>query len=258
MKNCENCSLEHNGLYGSGRFCCTKCARSFSTKLKRHIINEKVSLSLKSVYAITPKKNIKRNQSKPSPETTLKRILSRGHTPIDQKPFTVCAICSKQTNSKTRKTCSTECYFSLLKQRSTANPRCGGAKHTHRTAIFNINNDKFTAESSYEVTLSQTLNDLNILWIRPSFLWYTDSKGIKRRYYPDFFLPQYNIYFDPKNDYLISKDVDKIYRTAEENNVSIYILSKNFLDKESIRKLVGDEGNAPSYSACKAGVLLLN
>ena len=29
---CENCGKEHNGNYGSGRFCCEKCAKSFSTK----------------------------------------------------------------------------------------------------------------------------------------------------------------------------------------------------------------------------------
>ena len=29
---CENCGKEHDGAYGSGRFCCSKCARSFSTK----------------------------------------------------------------------------------------------------------------------------------------------------------------------------------------------------------------------------------
>ena len=40
---CENCGSEHNGSYGSGRFCCEKCARGFSTKEKREEINEKVS-----------------------------------------------------------------------------------------------------------------------------------------------------------------------------------------------------------------------
>lgn len=29
---CENCNKQHNGSYGSGRFCNKKCARSFSTK----------------------------------------------------------------------------------------------------------------------------------------------------------------------------------------------------------------------------------
>lgn len=43
---CENCNLNHDGEYGSGRFCNNKCARGFSTKAKRKEINEKVSKSL--------------------------------------------------------------------------------------------------------------------------------------------------------------------------------------------------------------------
>ena len=44
---CENCNKEHNGSYGSGRFCMMKCARAFSSKEKRQEINAKVSLTLK-------------------------------------------------------------------------------------------------------------------------------------------------------------------------------------------------------------------
>lgn len=43
---CENCSIEHTGDYGSGRFCSCKCARGFSTKANRQDINLKVSKSL--------------------------------------------------------------------------------------------------------------------------------------------------------------------------------------------------------------------
>lgn len=46
IKICENCNSEHNGNYGSGRFCSTICARGFSTKNKRKEINEKISKSL--------------------------------------------------------------------------------------------------------------------------------------------------------------------------------------------------------------------
>lgn len=49
---CENCGCEHNGSYGSGRFCSIKCARSFSTKNKRKEINKKVSNSLKGFKTI--------------------------------------------------------------------------------------------------------------------------------------------------------------------------------------------------------------
>jgi len=45
---CENCNNIHNGEYGSGRFCSSKCARGFSTKIKRTEINRKVSNTLKS------------------------------------------------------------------------------------------------------------------------------------------------------------------------------------------------------------------
>ena len=47
---CENCEKEHDGSYGSGRFCSSKCARGFSTKAKRKEINEKLSKKLKKKY----------------------------------------------------------------------------------------------------------------------------------------------------------------------------------------------------------------
>lgn len=57
MKKCENCENEHNGSYGSGRFCSSKCARGFSTKANRNEISEKVSKKLIG-------RHVKRNISK--------------------------------------------------------------------------------------------------------------------------------------------------------------------------------------------------
>lgn len=44
---CDNCEGSHDGTYGSGRFCCEKCARGFATKARREEINARVALSLK-------------------------------------------------------------------------------------------------------------------------------------------------------------------------------------------------------------------
>lgn len=44
---CENCKSTNDRTYGSGRFCCEKCARGFSSKAKRKEINKKVSAKLK-------------------------------------------------------------------------------------------------------------------------------------------------------------------------------------------------------------------
>ena len=47
---CENCLSPHDGTYASGRFCSSKCSRSYSTKSKRALINEKVSVSLRKTH----------------------------------------------------------------------------------------------------------------------------------------------------------------------------------------------------------------
>lgn len=47
MNICENCKIEHDGNYGSGRFCGQYCARGFSTKKDRIKINEKIRKVLK-------------------------------------------------------------------------------------------------------------------------------------------------------------------------------------------------------------------
>lgn len=47
---CERCMNDHDGSYGSGRFCASKCARGFSTAEKRSDINTKVSKKLQRQF----------------------------------------------------------------------------------------------------------------------------------------------------------------------------------------------------------------
>lgn len=47
---CEYCEKEHDGSYGSGRFCSPKCARTFSTSKNKEEINRKRSDSIKKKY----------------------------------------------------------------------------------------------------------------------------------------------------------------------------------------------------------------
>lgn len=75
---CETCNREHQGTYGSGRFCSSKCARGYSTKAKRKEINAKVSLKLKgrpsSRDKLTPDKL--REISQKSKATWIKKLLN--------------------------------------------------------------------------------------------------------------------------------------------------------------------------------------
>ena len=46
MCKCEKCGKEHNGKYGSGRFCSEPCARSYSSNINRDETNIKVADTL--------------------------------------------------------------------------------------------------------------------------------------------------------------------------------------------------------------------
>jgi hypothetical protein len=73
---CENCGSNITVRYGSGRFCCEKCARSFSSSNNRLERNKKISYTLtknkdswkykqkeKNIYCINCFKKLKKGQA---------------------------------------------------------------------------------------------------------------------------------------------------------------------------------------------------
>jgi ribosomal protein L24E len=85
---CENCEDKHNGVYGSGRFCSSKCARGFSTKAKRKEINKKVRKPLikkicKECNLVFKVKNSKRKQIYCSKKCARLNITYYGHDKVD-------------------------------------------------------------------------------------------------------------------------------------------------------------------------------
>ncbi len=96
-------------------------------------------------------------------------------------------------------------------------------------------------ESSYEVETAKILDDLNIEWIkvRWGFVWKTEGVRSKR-YIPDFYLPKYDLYLDPKNDYLIIKDAEKIQLACEKNNIKVEVLDKKSITKEKILEILSN------------------
>lgn len=126
-----------------------------------------------------------------------------------------------------------------------------GHKHTNATKdilsekrISNLNKRKFFSkpeiykgihlDSSYESKVARELDANNILWERPSSITYFDDNGQRRRYLPDFYLPTYKVYLDPKNDWLIKKDFRKIQLVSEQNDITVLILDKDMLSWDKI------------------------
>lgn len=180
-----------------------------------------------------------RNESgwKPALESIAKMVAS---TKIynDSKPkytkISICKVCGKFFPG-TRKTCSTECCKKILSDLAKANPKLGGNKNTRAYGWYESKYaGKVWLESSYEYKVAKTLDENNINWIRPKYLSYGSKK-----YFPDFYLPVYDVYLDPKNDYLIPLDLPKINQVMMENNVTIHILTKHQLDWETIHNVLG-------------------
>jgi hypothetical protein len=95
--------------------------------------------------------------------------------------------------------------------------------------------EKVHFHSSYEIKVATDLEKNGIAWTRPGCLFWLDEQGIQHRYYPDFYLPKYNVFLDPKNDYLIRTDSEKIVRAASQNAVKVLILRSTELSWEKIQ-----------------------
>lgn len=67
----------------------------------------------------------------------------------------------------------------------------------------------FKFDSTWEDALAIRLDELDITWDRPAPIQY-NINGVTKNYFPDFYLPDYNTYIDPKNTYVITQQEEKI------------------------------------------------
>lgn len=66
-------------------------------------------------------------------------------------------------------------------------------------------------DSSWEECLAKRLDFLNVLWNRPKNpIQYQTNDGVNHFYFPDFYLPEYNIFLDPKNPAAIAAQKEKL------------------------------------------------
>lgn len=141
-----------------------------------------------------------------------------------KEKITYCCVCQKLfislTRDKPRLTCSDTCFRLLLSKNNKSNPNCGGETNYRKYRYKDI-----WMDSSWEVELAKFLDSHNITWLRSRkivFDW-IDSHQNNRRYYPDFYLPQYNLYLDPKNKYLFEKDKEKIAAVKAKHGINLLV-----------------------------------
>lgn len=168
--------------------------------------------------------NSKRIVTEEQKNKTSKALIGKKHTNRKnyRKPKLyehVCKICGKISylnwKQKNRKTCSRECMiYACVKTR----PYQNGSRKT--CWYYNKNTKKKELlESSWELEIAKLLDSKNIEWYRPSPISWIDSEKKTHLYFPDFYLPKYHLYLDPKNPYCMERDKEKLEIVSAKINL---------------------------------------
>lgn len=80
-------------------------------------------------------------------------------------------------------------------------------------------------DSSWEEILATRLDQINVDWVRPDPIKWVDKLGVWHHYFPDFYLPEYDVYLDPKGPYAVAVQRDKIICLTEQIKNLIIITS---------------------------------
>jgi hypothetical protein len=117
----------------------------------------------------------------------------------------------------------TEATIEHLRQRALAS--------THRRLVRSIreyckkDGTIVELDSSWEEVLATRLDIIDVEWVRPSPVKWIDNGGIIHHYFPDFYLPEYDLYLDPKGPYAVKAQRDKIVCLTEQIKNLIIITS---------------------------------
>jgi hypothetical protein len=125
------------------------------------------------------------------------------------------------------------------KKISDAQKRLGGggyrenAGRSKKFKVFDSFGNPTTLQSSYELECSVILDKMGIKWNRPKALKYGN-----RNYFADFYLPEYDVYLDPKNNYKAKLDAEKIASVIAENGVKLFVLLKEQITEDYINLII--------------------
>ena len=174
---CESCGIEHNGSYASGRFCSSKCSRSFSTKGKRQDINIKLSKKLKDHF----------NEN----NSAIKGKWRNDKGEWVEPWYVPCVICGQDTKRHYIETCSETCYRTLHSNIRMKRILEEGTSSTWTNkGIFEYKGTKIHCDSKLEkaalVLLIDEFGADSVERFENILNFYDD--GFARKWNPDFFV----------------------------------------------------------------------
>lgn len=181
------------------RFCSSSCSASYTQYGSKKSQETKNKIS-KSLIGTPCKYKGLTNNEYINPRT--KKCAIRYRTCNHCKQLFVSA---NAKNNYDRRTCSHICHI----QASVGTRTYQNGK---RKVIWFDNpwQGRVLLESSWELEIANLLGEHNIKWFRPMPIVWIDVEGKTRHYFPDFYLPNQNMYLDPKNPYCMIRDKNKM------------------------------------------------
>jgi hypothetical protein len=158
---CKECDIAIPYAKRKNKFCCSSCAAKYT--------------------------NAKKDWSKITTGPT------KGSVPKWYVPKTlvkICAICGKY-HPGGGNTCSKECFSKYVSLQ--VRGKTGGNRDVNMPGTDSDGNH-FYYDSGWEISLAKSLNINGVRWQRPKRFILSDG----RSYTPDFYLPDYDVFLDPK------------------------------------------------------------
>lgn len=215
-RTCKHCNTKISYEKRRNQFCSSRCAASSNNKNRIRTKESRLKISL-----IAKEKNFC---------LTLKNILRKPQCRIH---YNTCKVCDKLfVTPKPKKCCSKQCF-----NMQTGGYRENSVKGNGMWVIDSYGNNVFL-QSSYEVRLANSLNSNNVVWIRPAYFNWIDENNKKHKYFPDFYLPQYDTYLDPKNKLLLERDFIKIKTVRDQNGINVLMFGKDHLEWDNLKTLI--------------------
>lgn len=199
MNHCENCHSETK----NNKFCSRSCSASFNNKGR--------ILSTETKFKIST--SVKSNPS---------GCIVTGQRGTKQKEhnFKVCQECNNlfdagtKTQSLKRKYCSLSC--------SNLNKYRPNSTIVHRSMYKD-----YQMDSGAELVFCQTLDKFNVSWVKNTSVFFVYQHNNKSgKYYPDFYLPEYDIWVEIKGKRYIREGDEN--RRAAVDRPTYLIISNNF------------------------------
>lgn len=176
---CQECNIPFRSRRSNAKVCSITCQGQFTARTRK-------KRGPNITYAGQPI----------LPKNTTKSRILRKDIPVN------CSQCNQVFYSKNkRQTCSSECHYQLLSTTT---------GHTRKSDYLTKSGEIIKLGSSWEVIVAKFLDSRNINWSRPASLEWFDSKGKSHRYYPDFYLSEFDVYLDPKNPRRLLEDTEKL------------------------------------------------